>query len=103
MAKEIFKGKDGQHYFRIKADNGQIVLQSEGYKTKAGAEKGVESVEKHGRSKENFEIKDTRNGKKYFVLKAANGRTIGKSQMYVSKTGASKGIESVKTNSRKKC
>ncbi len=27
----IFVGKDGQYYFHLKARNGEIILQSEGY------------------------------------------------------------------------
>lgn len=33
----IHKGKDGQHYVRVKAGNGQIVLQSEGYTRRTAA------------------------------------------------------------------
>jgi uncharacterized protein YegP (UPF0339 family) len=28
----IFKGKNGEDYFRLKAGNGEIILSSEGYK-----------------------------------------------------------------------
>ena len=31
---EIFKGKDKQYYFHVKAANGEIIAQSEGYTTK---------------------------------------------------------------------
>lgn len=37
---EIFKGKDGQHYFRVVAGNGQIVAQSEGYVSASNAQRG---------------------------------------------------------------
>lgn len=41
---EVYKSK-GQWYFRLKAGNGEIIAQSEGYKTKQGAMKGVASVQ----------------------------------------------------------
>ena len=41
---EIFKGKSRQWYFRLKAANGKIICQSEGYTTKQGAVKGCKSV-----------------------------------------------------------
>ncbi|GEA20347.1 YegP family protein [Vibrio harveyi] len=34
----------------------------------------------------------------YFVLKADNGQVIATSEMYASKQGAEKGIDSVKSN-----
>jgi len=41
MKIEVFRGKDGQWYFRVKAGNGQIVAQSEGYTRKYDAKKGA--------------------------------------------------------------
>jgi uncharacterized protein YegP (UPF0339 family) len=42
---EVYKSK-GQWYFRLKASNGEIIADSEGYKTKQGALKGVASVQR---------------------------------------------------------
>ena len=41
---EVFRSKN-QWYFRLKAANGEIIADSEGYKTKQGALKGVASVQ----------------------------------------------------------
>lgn len=41
---EIFKGKNKQFYFRLKAANGEIVAASEGYKSLQSAKKGIESI-----------------------------------------------------------
>lgn len=43
---EIFEGKDKQFYFRVKAGNYEIVAQSEGYKKKSSAIKGINSLKK---------------------------------------------------------
>lgn len=43
---QIFKGKDDQYYFRLKAANGEIICSSEGYTTKQSCEKGIEAVKK---------------------------------------------------------
>jgi hypothetical protein len=45
-----------------------------------------------------FEISKSKNGKFMFNLKAGNGQVILTSQMYDSKTDATQGIESCKTN-----
>lgn len=34
---EIFIGTDGQFYFRLKAENGEIIASSQGYTTKQSA------------------------------------------------------------------
>ncbi|MEX0739818.1 MAG: YegP family protein [Pseudohongiella sp.] len=43
----IFQGSDKQYYFNLKAANGEIILSSEGYVTKQGAENGKEAVKKY--------------------------------------------------------
>lgn len=44
---EIFKGTNGNYYFRLKASNGEIIAQSEGYSSKQGAQDGIASVKKN--------------------------------------------------------
>jgi uncharacterized protein len=41
---ELFKDKSGDFRFHLKAANGEIIASGQGYKTKAAAEKGIESV-----------------------------------------------------------
>ncbi len=41
---EIFKSKSGDFRFHLKAANGEIIASGQGYKSKAAAEKGIESV-----------------------------------------------------------
>ncbi len=96
MKLEIFQneGKD-KYYFRLKAKNGQIILSSQGYASKASAKNGAESVKKNAADEANFERKESSDGKMYFVLHAANKQVIGNSQMYASKDGCENGIKSV--------
>ena len=91
---EIFEGKNGQWYFRLKAANGQTILTSEGYTSKQGAEKGVASVKKNA-VEERIEYLASKSDQPYFVLKAANGETIGSSQMYKRQVSCEKGAQSV--------
>lgn len=99
MAKFVTKtGKDGQYYFNLEADNGQIVLSSEGYTTATAMQNGIDSVKKNSGDDAHYERLSSANEKHYFNLKAGNGQVIGKSQMYESAQSRDKGIESVKTN-----
>lgn len=45
-----------------------------------------------------FEIKKTKSGKEYFVLKAGNGQVILTSEHYESHAACSNGVESVRKN-----
>jgi uncharacterized protein len=44
---EVYTDKAGEYRFRLKAANGEIIAASEGYKAKAGALNGIESVKKN--------------------------------------------------------
>ena len=44
---EIIRDKRGEFRFRLKAGNGEIIASSEGYKTKASALNGIDSVKKN--------------------------------------------------------
>lgn len=95
---EISLRKNGEVQFNLKATNGQVILTSEGYKTKAACLNGVESVKKNCLEDARFERKEAKNGKPYFNLKASNGQVIGASQMYASAKTMENGIASVKKN-----
>lgn len=43
---DVFVGRDNQHYWRLKASNGQIVCQSEGYVSRQGALNGVDACKR---------------------------------------------------------
>ena len=94
----VFKGKDGQDYFRLKAGNGEVILSSEGYKARKSCENGIESVRKNSQDESRFEIRTAKDGREYFILKAGNGQEIGRSQMYKSGSGCQNGMKSVAKN-----
>ena len=43
----ISKDKKGEYRFVLKAGNGEVIANSEGYSTKSGAQGGIESVRKN--------------------------------------------------------
>lgn len=96
---EIFQSdKNSKFYFNLKAKNGQIILASQAYDSKAGVNNGIASVRENSADDSKFERKTAANGKFHFVLKSGNGQIIGTSQMYASEAGMENGIESVKTH-----
>lgn len=95
---EVSVRKNGEYQFNLKATNGQVILSSEGYTTKAACLNGVESVKKNAADEKHFEKLEAKNGKTYFTLKATNGQVIGQSQMYASVESRDNGIASVMKN-----
>jgi len=88
-------------HFVLKASNGQVILTSQMYASKASAMNGIESVKKNCGDDKCWETKTAKNGAVYFNLKSTNGQVIGSSQMYKSESGLKNGIESVKKNAPK--
>lgn len=93
---EVYTGKNGDYYFRLKAGNHEPILQSEGYTTRAACENGIDSVKRNAPNDDRYARRD---GNSFsFSLKATNGQVIGTSESYTSASGRDNGIESVKKN-----
>lgn len=95
---EIFLAKNNEFYFRLKAGNGENILGSEGYKTKASCHNGIASVQKNAADMNRYEKKTSDAGNFSFNLKAANHQVIGTSQSYKTESGRDNGIASVAKN-----
>ena len=113
MSKFVLRNVSTGFKFDLKATNGQVILSSEIYATRAAAVKGIASVKhcaaiasvenqtEEGFRKElnpKFEMYQDKAGQFRFRMKARNGKIIGISEGYTAKAGCLNGIESVKTN-----
>ncbi|MEZ4779478.1 MAG: YegP family protein [Flavobacteriaceae bacterium] len=94
---ELKKSGD-QYHFVLKAGNGQVILSSQMYASKASALNGIESVKKNAGNENAWETKTAKNGKFHFNLKSTNGQIVGSSQMYADEAGMKNGIASVQKN-----
>lgn len=90
---ETFKGADGKYYFHLIAGNGEKIIQSQAYTTLAGAKKGIESVKSNGLDLANYDLNDAADGEAYFNIVAQNHEIIATSEMYVSMSNASRGVD----------
>ena len=59
---------------------------------------GIKSCQTNSQKDDAFARKTAKDDSPYFVLKAGNAQTIGKSEMYSSKSAMENGIASVKAN-----
>ena len=91
--------KSGNQFkFALKAGNHETILKSELYAAKSSAQNGIASVKANSRNDASYERRASKDDRPYFVLKAANGEVIGKSELYSSASAAEKGIASCKAN-----
>ncbi len=88
---------DAGFRFNLHAKNGEIVMSSESYTTKAAAWNGAFAIQTAATNSAAFTLKTSTDSRFYFVLKAENGQVIGVSQMYTTKSAAQAGITSVQT------
>lgn len=95
---EIKKSKNDKFFFNLLASNGQIILSSEMYESKASALNGIASVQKNAADDKRYARLEGKDKAPYFTLKAGNHQVIGQSQMYESEKARDNGIKSCQTN-----
>ena len=83
-------------HFVLRAPNGEIILTSETYGSKADALNGIASVRASSTMDDNFRRRVSQSGQAYFVLVAPSGETIGTSGMYSTTAARDKGVHAVK-------
>ncbi len=91
---ELFQ-EAGFWKYRLKANNGEILIVSMGYKTKASALNGIETLKKHMPTASTRIVVD-KNGFGQFRISSANdARLIATGEIYPNEKGASNALASV--------
>jgi uncharacterized protein YegP (UPF0339 family) len=90
----FFQSTDGQWRFNLKSGNGSILLTSEAYTSRTGAINGALSTLENGVDPAQYVVKAAAS-KGYVVnLKAANGEVIGYTEVYSTKSNATRAVGS---------
>jgi uncharacterized protein YegP (UPF0339 family) len=95
---EIYKDRGGEHRWRLKSSNGQVIASSgQGYKDKRDCKNAIERIKKDAATKLKFETYQDRGGEQRWRLLAANGQNIASSgQGYKDKRDCEHAIEVIK-------
>ena len=75
------KTKDNLSYFQFIADDGQVVLNSQGYSSKDDRNSGVRSVVNNAGNADRYD-RQSAEGKYFFIIKAGNGQEVARSVSY---------------------
>jgi uncharacterized protein len=89
------RSADTQFFFNLLASNGEVILTSERYTTKASALKGTAAVGVNAPFQERYFKYNASNDQPYFVLRAANQEALGTSELYSSNAARDAGIDAV--------
>ncbi len=96
---QVFRSAaNNQHYFRLRAGNGEIILSGEGYTSRQSCINGIYSVKENAPYDSRYDRKDTP-GNYTFNLEAENGQIIGRSENYTTSYSRESGIAAVKRDS----
>ena len=100
MAQPVFvieSDSKGEFRFRLQSNNSKNVLHaSEGYTTKQNCQKAIASVKVNSQIDSRYYRSFSKDEKHYITLHAANGETLGMSEMYNSIGARDNGINAVK-------
>ena len=97
--KAIIRKSDAQepYSFVFIDDEGDTVVRSENYSAKKSAENAIDSVKKNCVDDNRYELKESRNGKFYFNIKARNGEIIATSPMFATEAERSNAVSLMKS------
>lgn len=95
---EISKSAADTFMFKLRADNGLVILQSPWHATKAAALAGIEAVRIDVLNDRCFERLVSPLGQPSFILRSSSDQVIGHSQAYSSGSAMENGIASVVRN-----
>lgn len=92
---EVFP-EAGLFKYRLKASNGEILIVSQGYTTKAGALSGIETLKKNVATGKQEVFTDKSNFHQFRIMTATGSRLVAAGEFYESEKKALSAYESVK-------
>ncbi len=90
---QLFRSQEHHIYFRLKNRLNETILVSQPYFTKASALMGISDVMASGRMDCLFSRRLSSNFKYYYVLKNRQGRVLGVSEMFETKSDREDSIQ----------
>jgi len=97
--KIILKKSDAQEPFTFSFVNndGTTLVRSENYAAKKSAVNGIASVKKNCIDDSRYELKESKNGKFFFNIKASNGQIVATSTLFATQAIRDAAISQMKS------
>ncbi len=90
---ELEKVKNGHFIFKLKGLNGEIILASATFCSKASAENAIHFARYNAPDESNYELMRSNSELPYFILRGKNYQILGKGGPYHSETDARQAIK----------
>lgn len=90
---ELEKVRNGHFIFNLKGSNGEIILASATFCSKASAENAIHFARYNAPDESNYELMRTQSQRPYFILRGKNYQILGQSVPYNSETAARQAIK----------
>ncbi len=84
-----------QWFFLLKASNGEVLMESQGYSSKSGAYSGLENIKK-ALEAQNFRVSRDKQNRYMFTLYASNNQALITGHTYPSKDNCLAAVDSVR-------
>ena len=91
----IFKA-DEKYYFQFNDRAGEPLLFSKGYNTEKSCKEGMKAIIRAAKVNEQYELNETKKGKRYFTLKSINQKETCRSRMFDTQEELEEQIELLK-------
>ncbi|WP_428229487.1 YegP family protein [Flavobacterium sp.] len=96
----INKNANGEYQFDFINNKGEVILSSGEYTRKFMCIKGIESVKLNSQDNTKFNRKTSQSSKRYFNIKAFNGKIIANSKMFEDKLSCDAEMDLFKSNAQ---
>ncbi len=98
---ELYKDKQDEYRWRLKADDKNLATSGQGYKAKADCTHAIDRIKSDADTKLKFEVYEDKKKEYRFRIKAANGQVIGaSSEGYKDRAEADKVVDEIKKGAR---
>jgi uncharacterized protein YegP (UPF0339 family) len=98
---EVYKDKQDEYRWRLKADDKNLATSGQGYKAKADCKRAIERIKSDADTKLKFEVYEDKAKEYRFRIKATNGQEIGASSGgYKDRAEADKVVDEIKKGAR---
>ncbi|MDR1075721.1 MAG: YegP family protein [Xanthomonadaceae bacterium] len=95
---DLKRARNGQYSFTLKAENGDVILNSQMYLAKKSAEAGIAMVQRNCQEDACYQRAQAADGSFFFILNTVSKQILGKSVVHPNAESRDKGIERVKAS-----
>lgn len=95
---KLIKLRDGGFTWKLVGGNHRVILKGDRYETREQAERAIERCRRSAAFAERFLRDRARSGEPCFRLLDDTGKTVARSELYLSDAARDRGIEAVRAN-----